>query len=244
MNASLITAGLLLGLASSPHCALMCSAPCAAIVRGCSAGPAGRSTAALFAWHAGRALAYTLAGAIAAAAVGLVAGFAAGSAIVRPLWTMMQSAVLVLGLALVFSGRMPRWVDGAAQTLGRAVPVAGPRPAGSTGAAATPAGGAPGGPRRAALFGLGWFAMPCAVLYGALAVAALGAGPLEGAAVMAAFALGSAPGLLGLPWLWQGLSRVPQSTALRLAGAMLAAGSVWALWHGIAGASGAWCLTA
>lgn len=210
----------------------MCSAPCAAIVRGCSAGQGGRGTAALLAWHGGRAVAYTLAGAIAATAVGLVAGWAAGSAIVRPLWTMMQSAVLVLGLALLWSGRMPRWVDGAAQTLGRAVPISGPH------ASASPA-----GPRRAALFGLGWFAMPCAVLYGALAVAALGAGPLEGAAVMAAFAVGSAPGLLGLPFLWQGLARVPQALALRLAGGMLAAGSVWALWHGMGGASGAWCAT-
>lgn len=221
-----------MGLASSPHCALMCSAPCAAIVRSCSAGPGARSTASLIAWHGGRALAYILAGAVAAAAVGLVAGWAAGSAIVRPLWTMMQAAVLMLGVALLWSGRMPRWVDGAAQTLGRAVPVAGP------GAAASHA-----GPRRAAVFGLGWFAMPCAVLYGALAVAALGAGPLEGAAVMAAFAVGSAPGLLGLPFLWQRLARVPQSLALRLAGAMLAAGSLWALWHGMAGASGAWCLS-
>jgi hypothetical protein len=38
--------------------------------------------------------------------------------------------------------------------------------------------------------------------------------------------------------------RMPQTAALRLAGAMLAAGSVWALWHGLEGASGAWCLTA
>jgi uncharacterized protein len=233
LNASLIAAGLLMGLASSPHCALMCSAPCAAIVRGCSAGPQARTMPALLAWHGGRALAYTLAGAVAAAAVGLVAGWAAGSAIVRPLWTMLQSAVLVLGLALLWSGRMPRWVDGASHALGRAVPIAGPGRATSQ-----------AGPRRAALIGLGWFAMPCAVLYGALAVAALGAGPIEGAAVMAAFALGSAPGLLGLPFLWQRLARVPQPLALRLAGAMLAAGSSWALWHGIEGASGAWCLSA
>lgn len=233
MNASLITAGLLMGLASSPHCALMCSAPCAAIVRSCTAGPGARGTASLIAWHGGRALAYILAGAVAATAVGLVAGWAAGSAIVRPLWTMLQAAVLMLGVALLWSGRMPRWVDSAAQTLGRAVPIAGPRAAVSH-----------AGPRRAAVFGLGWFAMPCAVLYGALAVAALGAGPLEGAAVMAAFAVGSAPGLIGLPFLWQRLARVPQSLALRLAGAMLAAGSLWALWHGIGGASGAWCLSA
>jgi hypothetical protein len=85
--------------------------------------------------------------------------------------------------------------------------------------------------------------MPCAVLYGALAVAALAADPWQGAAVMAAFSLGSAPGLAAGPLLWTGLTRMPQSAALRIAGAMLAAGSLWALWHGLEGASGAWCLT-
>jgi sulfite exporter TauE/SafE len=185
----------------------------------------------LLAWHAGRLLAYTLAGAVAASAVALVAMAAAGSAMLRPLWTMLQAAVLVLGVALLWSGRMPRWVDGAAQSLSRVAPIAGPH-------------ALPGraGPRRAALIGLGWFAMPCAVLYGALAVAALGAGPWEGAGVMAAFGIGSAPGLAGLPFLWSRLARVPQAAALRLSGAMLAAGSLWALWHGMEGASGAWCL--
>jgi uncharacterized protein len=231
LNGSLIAAGLLMGLASSPHCALMCSAPCAAITRNCAAG--GDTARALLAWHGGRALAYTAAGALAASAVALIATWAAGSAVVRPLWTMLQAAVLVLGLALLWTGRMPHWVDGAAQSLGRAVPIVGPR-------AAVPPRAS--GPRRAALIGLGWFAMPCAVLYGALAVAALGAGPLEGAAVMAAFAVGSAPGLVGLPFIWQRLARVPQTTALRLAGVMLVLGSVWALWHGMEGASGAWCL--
>jgi sulfite exporter TauE/SafE len=231
LNGSLIAAGLLMGLASSPHCALMCSAPCAAITRSCGAG--GNTSRALLAWHGGRALAYTLAGAIAASAVALIATWAAGSAVVRPLWTMLQAAVLVLGLALLWTGRMPRWVDGAAQSLGRAVPIVGPRATAATRTSGT---------RRAALIGLGWFAMPCAVLYGALAVAALGAGPLEGAAVMAAFAIGSAPGLIGLPFIWQRLARVPQTTALRLAGVMLVLGSVWALWHGMEGASGAWCL--
>jgi sulfite exporter TauE/SafE len=100
-----------------------------------------------------------------------------------------------------------------------------------------------GGVRRAALFGLGWVAMPCAVLYGALALAALAADPWEGAAVMAAFSVGSAPGLAGVPFVWDRLSRMPQTAALRIAGAMLAAGSLWALWHGMEGASGAWCLT-
>jgi uncharacterized protein len=228
MNGSLIAAGLLMGLASTPHCALMCSAPCAAIARTCGGA---RSTQALLGWHAGRAVAYIVAGAVAATAVGLLASWSAGSAFVRPLWAMLQSAVLVLGLALLVSGRMPQWVNGASQSLARALPIAGPQAASQL-----------RGARRAALFGLGWVAMPCAVLYGALAVAALAAGPLEGAAVMAAFSIGSAPGLAGVPFLWQRLSRMPQTAALRIAGAMLAAGALWALWHGMEGASGAWCV--
>jgi sulfite exporter TauE/SafE len=230
MSGSLIAAGLLMGLASTPHCALMCAAPCAAITRS-AGGP--RSGRALLAWHAGRAAAYIGAGAVAATAVGLIASWSAGSAFVRPLWTMLQAAVLMLGMVLLLSGRMPQWVNGASQSLSRAVPVQGPRPSPRH-----------RGTRRAALLGLGWVAMPCAVLYGALAMAALAAGPLEGAAVMAAFSLGSAPGLAGLPFVWSRLSRMPQTAALRIAGAMLAAGSLWALWHGMEGASGAWCLPA
>lgn len=230
MSGSLIAAGLLMGLASTPHCALMCAAPCAAIARSSGGSRSGR---ALLAWHAGRAAAYIGAGAVAATAVGLIASWSAGSAFVRPLWTMLQAAVLVLGLALLLSGRMPQWVNGASQNLARAVPVQGPHTASRH-----------RGTRRAALLGLGWVAMPCAVLYGALGVAALAAGPWEGAAVMAAFSLGSAPGLAGVPFLWARLSRMPQTAALRIAGAMLAAGSVWALWHGLEGASGAWCLPA
>jgi hypothetical protein len=152
--------------------------------------------------------------------------------LVRPLWTLLQSAVLVLGLALLVSGRMPQWVNGASQSLARVVHVGRPSPAPQA-----------QGSRRAAFLGLSWVAMPCAVLYGALAVAALAASPWEGAAVMAAFSLGSGVGLAGVPLLWAHLARVPQTAALRMAGAMLAAGSLWALWHGLEGASGAWCLT-
>ena len=230
MSTSLIAAGLLMGVASTPHCALMCGAPCAAIARRCGGPHSGRTLAG---WHVGRALAYIAAGAVAASAVALIASWSAGTAFMRPLWTMLQSAVLVLGLALVFSGRMPRWVDAAAIGLRRAVPADAPLAARRS-----------KGARRATLMGLAWIAMPCGVLYGALAVAALAASPLGGASVMAAFALGSAPGLAGVPFIATRLMRMPQTAALRLAGAMLAAGSAWALWHGLEGATGAWCLPA
>lgn len=219
-----------MGLASTPHCALMCGAPCAVIARRCG-GP--HSTRALAGWHAGRALAYIAAGAVAASAVALIASWSAGTAFMRPLWTMLQAAVLVLGLALMFSGRTPRWVDAAALGIKRALPADAPLAVRRS-----------KGTRRAALMGLAWIAMPCGVLYGALAVAALAASPLEGATVMAAFALGSAPGLAGVPFIATRLMRMPQTAALRLAGAMLAAGSAWALWHGLEAATGAWCLPA
>ncbi|MDH3459936.1 MAG: sulfite exporter TauE/SafE family protein [Burkholderiaceae bacterium] len=230
MNASLTIAGLLMGLASSPHCALMCGAPCTGIARVCGGA---RPARALLAWHLGRAVAYTAAGALAAAAVGLLASWSAGSAFMRPLWTLLQAGVLVLGLALLVSGRTPRWVDAAAQNFTRTVRIDAPR-------RTRPARGL----RFAALLGLVWVGLPCGVLYGALAVAALAAEPLQGAAVMAAFSSGSALGLAGVPLLVSRLAAMPQTMALRLAGATLATGSVWALWHGLEGASGAWCLPA
>ncbi|WP_431265854.1 hypothetical protein ACQ859_11295 [Roseateles chitinivorans] len=60
---------------------------------------------------------------------------------------------------------------------------------------------------------------------------------------MAAFALGSSPGLLAGPWLLARLGRAGGGSGLaggsgvriatRLSGAMLAAGSLWALGHGL-----------
>lgn len=227
MSASLAVAGLLMGLASSPHCAAMCGAPCAAVTRACSAGRPGQ---ALLAWHLARALSYAAAGAVAATSVGLLAGWAGTSAVLRPLWTLLQVAILLFGGFLLWRGRTPRWLDGAAQSLARRL-----RPAGM--AASSPAAGR----RRAALIGSAWVALPCGVLYGALAVAALAGGALQGAAVMLAFSLGSAVGLAGAPLLLWRLAGVPHSAALRLAGALVAATTAWALWHGMHGAWAAWC---
>jgi len=218
-------------VASSPHCVVMCSAPCAGVVRACGGANPSHT---LFAWHAGRALAYALAGTVAATLVGWAAGMAAGSAFVRPLWSLLQAAALVLGVVMLMSGRMPAWTGRRGVSIRQGLaPVALPR----NGARAA-------GPRRSLLAGLSWVAMPCGALYGALAISALANGPLEGGAVMLAFSAGSAAGLASAPLLWSRLARLPQHAAVRLAGALLASGSVWALWQGMQGASGAWCLPA
>lgn len=229
MSLSLVIAGGLMGLASTPHCAAMCGAPCAAIARSCD--PV-RPARALAAWHAGRIAAYAAAGAAAAASVGLVAQAAEASALVRPFWILLQVAVVALGLALVGSGRTPGWLDGVAQRIGAAV-----RPRRDVVRFHARRGSA-----RAALAGLAWVALPCGVLYAALAVAALADGPALGAAVMAAFGAGSAIGLVAAPLLWQRLARIERVATLRLAGALLALGSGWSLWHGLGAPGAEWCL--
>src|SRR5690606_22432762 len=97
------------------------------------------------------------------------------------------------------------------------------------------------GLRRAALVGSAWVALPCGVLWGALAVAALAGTPTQGAAVMLAFSLGSAIGLAGVPLLLGRLAGVPHHLAMRVAGALVVAASGWALWHGVEGSVRAWC---
>lgn len=230
MSTALVAAGLLLGLAGSPHCALMCGAPCAAVVRSCGGA---RPARALWAWHLGRMVAYAAAGALAAASVGWLARWSVASAALRPLWTMLEAAALLTGLVLLWSGSMPRWIDATAQGVGRVARVHGPHPPRPV-----------TGLRRAALWGMAWVGLPCGLLWSALAVAALADGPLQGAAVMAAFSAGSALALAGTPWLWARLLRGSQTTALRLAGAMLAGASLWAMLHTLDPLLPAWCRVA
>jgi len=83
--------------------------------------------------------------------------------------------------------------------------------------------------------------VPCGLLQSALLVSALASGPASGAAVMAAFALASTLGLWLAQRLWSALRRSGAGSALaawpvRAAGALLAAASLFALWHGLGAA--------
>ncbi len=114
-----------------------------------------------------------------------------------------------------------------------------------------------GHPRRsswwqAAAAGLAWIALPCGLLHAALLTAALGSTAADGAVAMALFAIGSGVSLWLGPSLWISLTqRLPSRPtarrawrilqgfgpvqATRLAGALLAAGSGWAVWHQVLG---------
>ena len=80
----------LMGLASVPHCALMCGAPCAA-----AAGGHGR-TSSVAGFQLGRVLGYAAAGAVAAASMGALREASLWSAALRPMWTLLHVALTFL----------------------------------------------------------------------------------------------------------------------------------------------------
>ncbi len=223
----LVLAALALGVASLPHCALMCGAPCAALTQGC-----GRSVAV---FQIGRLLGYMAGGALAAASISALGAWSQAAPALRPLWTLLHLALLMLGLFWLVAARQPAWLrrDGwqplrFAASRGRTL--------------------------RAGAAGLAWVAWPCAALQGALMLAALASSAPGGALVMAAFAVASMPGSAAAPWAlrrwraWRGEAAAPASSAgqiaatgLRIAGAALAGVSAAALAHGIWPRIAAWC---
>lgn len=99
MDAALVASATLMGLAGMPHCAAMCSAPCAL-----AGGP--RPAKLL----AGRLLGYAAGGAVAAASTEALARASQGATLLQPAWALLQSALLLLGLTLLVRGRMPAWL--------------------------------------------------------------------------------------------------------------------------------------
>ncbi|OYT92969.1 MAG: hypothetical protein CFE43_05510 [Burkholderiales bacterium PBB3] len=226
MQSSLALTALLMGLVGGPHCVAMCGAACAGI--GQAAGP--RKNAALLTFQLGRILGYALLGALAAASMQGLGWLTVQSAALRPVWSMLHVAALVLGLVLLVQARQPVWLEAAGRRVWRS----------ARALAAGWGGGAP------LVLGTLWALLPCGLLYSALLVAALAGGPLAGATVMALFALGTSVTMLAGPWLWlrlRGAAPGEGQWGVRLAGAALALSSGWALWMALAHDQAPWCIT-
>ncbi|HEY3047195.1 MAG TPA: sulfite exporter TauE/SafE family protein [Polaromonas sp.] len=225
MQTALAATALLMGLAGGPHCIAMCGAACAGIGR--SGGS--KSTSSLWFFQAGRVVGYSSLGGIAAASMQGLGWLSVQSAALRPIWTLFHVGAALLGLMLLWQARQPVWLENTARKVwGRVRTVT----QGSRGCAPL-------------LLGVMWALLPCGLLYSALLVAALTSSILEGAAVMALFALGSCVSLMAGPWLWLRLRLRGQGSgqwAVRLAGLALSVTSLWGLWMGLVHNTAPWCL--
>jgi sulfite exporter TauE/SafE len=217
-SSSLFVAAAVAGLAGSPHCMAMCGAACAGI--------AGKRAGHALAFQAGRVIGYAALGALVAASAGALQWAATHAALLKPLWGMFHVAVLLLGASLVWLGAQPAWVDRGAQQVWRALRV-------RTLSLDTA--------RWPFVAGALWALLPCGLLYAALMLAALADTPLDGAGVMALFALSSGAALqLGASW-GRRIGLHSGRWGVRLAGAALVVASAWALGHGLWDTVAAWC---
>lgn len=223
MSSSLAVTALLMGLAGGPHCVAMCGAVCAGM--GHAAGV--RASRSMLGFQIGRFAGYSAMGALAAASVSALGWLTVQSAAIRPLWSMLHVAALVLGCLLLWQGRQPVWLDAAAQRLWRQVRVWGGRYGHGT----------------PVVIGTLWALMPCGLLYSALMVAALTGNVAEGALSMALFALGSSVSLWAGPWLLLKLKSLGDGRwGIRIAGLALTVISGWALWMGLVHNQAPWCV--
>ena len=223
MQTSLALTALIMGLAGGPHCVAMCGAACAGI--GHAAG-AQQNRALLF-FQLGRWLGYSLMGGLAAFSVQALGWLTVESAALRPVWSMLHVAAVVLGLLLIWQAKQPVWLDQTAQNLWAKI-----RKLNSNLGKIAPVG-----------VGALWALMPCGLLYSALMVAALTGNAWDGAITMACFALGSGLSLGFAPWLLLKLKSLGDGAwGIRLAGLALASTSGWGLWLGLAHNQAPWCV--
>lgn len=213
-----------MGLAGTWHCALMCGSLCAALPK---ARPLPVEWIALL---TGRLLGYAALGAVIAAAASWgtgesLRGAGTGGSLSLALWGLAHAAALSLGLWLLCSGRQPLWWAQRSRA-GQGSPAVIKWSSRAPKAASW------------GVVGCAWVLLPCGLLQSALVLSALASSGSAGAAVMAAFAVTSIPGLVAAPGLLDRMTRGRRQEALRkpltrLSGALLGLASAWALGHGL-----------
>jgi len=201
-------AALLLGLAGGAHCAGMCGG----IVGALSLAPGGRRRplAFAFAYHLGRAASYATAGAIAGAFGELGLGLRGSLATHQTLFAFASVAMLAAGLYVAGYAPFVRRMEAAGGLLWRHIePWSRPLIPATT-------------PWQAGLLGMLWGWLPCAMVYGALLLALASGRVLSGAAVMAAFALGTMPSLIAIGLATRSTAQRPRRGLRVLAGLAIA----------------------
>lgn len=219
----------LVGLAGSVHCAGMCGGIVGALsMGGRRAGPANagavlrqpafpvpvRAVTApaapllnVGAYNAGRIASYMAAGAVAGGLAGGAVALANLPALQAALYWLANAMLVALGLYLMDAWRGLARLEQGGQALWRHVAPLLRRLQGQ------------GGASQRRLFALGalWGWLPCGMVYSVLVTAMLSGSALGGACVMLAFGLGTLPMLAALGLAGQGLRRLLQRRAVRIA---------------------------
>ncbi len=224
MGVSVLISAWLVGALGGLHCLAMCGGflaatgardpvsmpllPLAAIIR--------REAA----YHGGRLATYMLLGAVFGTAGAAAMNAAALAPLQRMLYFAANVLLVLLGLRLVGrSLQVPLLQSAGARIFGAVLPTIEPllhRP-GLTG--------------RVAL-GLVWGLVPCALVYSVLPLALFAGGPMQGAAVMLAFGLGTLPNLVALGALMRRSRGWLDAKAIRsAAAAILIAFGLLGLWR-------------
>jgi len=212
---ALLSAMFLAGLAGgAAHCSTMC-APFvlaqAAIGTGAGGGMLQRlAGAALVPYQAGRMLGYGLLGALAGLTAGL---FTLGTGLRWGLGLLLLAAALLMA-----AQALPRLAGWLPALPAPRLPAALERHLG--GLLAAPGGG------RGVLLGLMLSALPCGLLYAALAAAAASGSALAGGLAMVAFVLGTIPALTGVALLGRLFGRRQGPLLRRVAGGIFALNAV------------------
>jgi sulfite exporter TauE/SafE len=196
-------AAFLAGFLGSSHCIGMCGA----IVVLFEGGPG--TTKVPGAWlrrlsyNVGRATFYALLGAVAAiggAVLTKTVGVSQGLTVLRWLAGLL---VIAIGLNLLFDWQFTRFLESAGSGLWRKLSRFGKK--------VLPATTVP----RSLGAGFIWGALPCGLVYSAVALAATTADPVSGATIMFAFWLGTLPALLVIGESAQRLSRLKSNLTFR-----------------------------
>jgi sulfite exporter TauE/SafE len=202
-------AALMLGIAASGHCLVMCGGISAALGLATAKRADGRSRMSLLvAYQAGRMVSYSIAGALLGGVLGIIVRWLDFDAVRQGLRAL--SAVALAAAALVAFGALR---DPGAR-IGRLV---WPRlaPLGKRFLPVTSV-------SRALGFGMVWGWMPCGFVYTVIVIAALEHDALRSAATMLAFGVGTSPAMIAVALGAQRpASFAAGSTGRRFAGAVL-----------------------
>ncbi len=213
-----LAAAFVAGLAGGVHCAGMCGG-----IVGVLCHSPGRQDAApparfLLAYNAGRIASYVCAGAL-ASALGQAGLLTRAAPLLQPLMFALASLMLVaLGAHLAGAASVMGRLEAAGARLWRGVA---PWPRHLLPVTTLP---------RALGLGALWGWLPCGMVYAVLLTALALGSWWQGAAVLAAFGLGTLPNLLGIGLLWRQFTKMRRAgLPRRLAGGAIAAFGVYGL---------------